>query len=110
MKMFHALCLLLLAPSLVQAQTGSPYSDSSRDNSDVAAEVKALREALLQTQKQVALQQREIETLRERGKVDQDAPVSNVQTTPLATLHRYSYRKFTHASVQGQLYGRPFYQ
>jgi hypothetical protein len=85
MKMLYPLCLLLFVPSLVQAQTGSPNSDSSRDNSDVAAEVKALREALLQTQQQVALQQREIETLRERGKVDQDAPVNPVQTTPLAS-------------------------
>ena len=85
MKLFHALCLLLLAPSLVQAQTGSSYSDSSRDNSDVAAEVKALREALLQTQKQVALQQREIETLRERRETNQDAPVSNVQSPTPAT-------------------------
>ncbi|MGA9157985.1 MAG: hypothetical protein WB249_14445, partial [Candidatus Sulfotelmatobacter sp.] len=85
MKIFHALCLLVLAPSLVQAQTGSPYSDSSRNNSDVAAEVKALREALLQTQKQVALQQREIETLRERRETNQDAAVSNVQTTSQAT-------------------------
>jgi len=55
MKMLYPLCLLLFVPSLVQAQTGSPNSDSSRDNSDVAAEVKALREALLQTQQQVAL-------------------------------------------------------
>ena len=85
MKLFHALCLLLLAPSLVQAQIGSSYSDSSRDNSDVAAEVKALREALLQTQKQVALQQREIETLRERRDPNQDAAVSTVQTTSQAT-------------------------
>ena len=110
MKMFHVLSLLLLAPSLVQAQTGSPYSDSSRDNSDVAAEVKALREALLQTQKQVALQQREIETLRERRDPNQDAAVSTVQTTSHSDLHPYSYRKFTHTSAQGQLYGRLFYQ
>jgi len=85
MKMFYSLCLLLLAPSLVQAQTGSSYSDSSRDNSDVAAEVRALREALLQTQNQVALQQREIETLRGARPTNPDAAVSNVETTSPAT-------------------------
>ena len=110
MKMFHALCLLLLAPSLVQAQTGSPYSDSSRDNSDVAAEVKALREALLQTQKQVALQQREIETLRERRRDQSRCPRQQCANDVARDLHPYSYRKFTHTSAQGQLYGRLFYQ
>lgn len=79
MKLLRALCLLLLAPSLVLAQAGSQNSVSSQNNSDVAAELKALREALVQTQKQMAAQQREIEALKEPEKAEQAAPVGSDQ-------------------------------
>jgi hypothetical protein len=72
-KLLHALCLLLLAPGLMLAQADPQKPDSSPNNSELATEVKALREALLQTQKQMAAQQREIEALKERAKTEQVA-------------------------------------
>src|SRR5271155_1567232 len=64
MRELRALCLLLIAPGLIWAQANPQQLDSSSTSS--AAELKALREALLQTQKQVALQQEEIESLNRR--------------------------------------------
>ena len=60
----RVLCLLLIAPGVVWAQNSPEKLDSSTNNTEVAGEVKTLREALLQTQKQVAVQQQEIETLK----------------------------------------------
>jgi hypothetical protein len=71
MLSLRVLCLLLIAPGVIRAQGNPQKLDSSPNNPDVAAELKALREALLETQKQVASQQREIETLKERSKADQ---------------------------------------
>lgn len=73
MKRLRTLCLLLGAPGILWAQAGSPNPDSRQNDSDVAAEVKALREALLQTQKQVAAQQQEIEALKGRAKTEDTA-------------------------------------
>ncbi len=90
MKVLHPFCLLLLAPGLMLAQAGSQTSDSSRDNLDVAAELKTLREALLQTEKQLVLQQREIEALTERAKIAPAASAGNEQppsTVQVATYH-----------------------
>ena len=63
----RVLCLLLIAPSVVWAQNSPEKLDSSTNNTELAGEVKALREALLQTQKQVATQQQEIEILKAQG-------------------------------------------
>jgi hypothetical protein len=90
MKLSLIWCVLLLSPGLVLAQTSSQKSDSSSSNSDLATEVKALREALLQTQKQVALQEREIETLRgERAKADPAPSVGN--EAPSGAMHVATY-------------------
>src|ERR1700757_1840998 len=64
MLSLRVLCLLLIAPGVVCAQNSSEKLDSSPNNSDVATELKTLREALMQTQKQVAAQQQEIESLK----------------------------------------------
>jgi len=64
MLSLRILCLFLIAPSVLCAQSSPEKVDSSPNNSDVATELKTLREALMQTQKQVAAQQREIETLK----------------------------------------------
>src|SRR3984893_13439187 len=61
------LCLFLIAPGVIFAQSGSEKANSSANNSDVATELKTLREALVQTQKQVAAQQQEIESLKARS-------------------------------------------
>jgi hypothetical protein len=68
MKPIHILFACLLLSGVARAQTSSADSDSSADNPNLATEVKALREALLQTQRQMAAQQREIETLKAQSK------------------------------------------
>jgi hypothetical protein len=89
MRVIRILCPLLLAPSLMWAQAGPQKTDASQSGSDVAAELKALREALLQTQKQMAAQQREIEALKERAKAEQATSVANEQAPTVmdAAIH-----------------------
>jgi hypothetical protein len=78
MKPVHILLACLLWASVARAQTSDVNRDSPADHTDLAAEVKALREALLQTQKQVAVQEREIETLKgQRAKADPAPSVGN---------------------------------
>src|SRR5260221_14388034 len=68
MKPIHFLLACFLLSGVVKAQTSSANPDSSANDTALAAEVKALREALLQTQKQMAAQQHEIETLKAQSK------------------------------------------
>ncbi len=68
MKPVYILLACSVLPGVVKAQTSSANPDSSQRDTNLATEVKALREALLQTQKQMAAQQREIETLKARSK------------------------------------------
>ncbi|HWO34854.1 MAG TPA: hypothetical protein VNO32_39175 [Candidatus Acidoferrum sp.] len=68
MKPIYILLACFLLPGVVKAQTSSANPDSSANDTNLATEVKALREALLQTQKQMAAQQREIETLKAQSK------------------------------------------
>src|SRR3984885_11463018 len=76
----RALCLLLIAPGFIWAQASTQKLDSSPNSS--AAELSALREALLQTQKQVALQQEEIESLNQRLGARQPVSVSTRGEAP----------------------------
>jgi hypothetical protein len=78
----RVLCLLLIAPGVIWAQSGPEKFDSSVNNSEVATELKTLREALMQTQKQVAAQQQEIETLKARANAG-SLSASN-RTSPVA--------------------------
>jgi hypothetical protein len=68
MKPICAAFALLFLPGMLLAQTSGQDPNSSADNTNLTAEVKALREALQQTQKQLANQQHEIETLKEQSK------------------------------------------
>jgi hypothetical protein len=79
MKPFHILLACFLLPSVVKAQTSGANPDSSANDTNLATEVKALREALLQTQKQMAVQQREIETLKAQSR---DAAARTVTNEP----------------------------
>jgi hypothetical protein len=74
-KAIHFSFVCLLLPCIALAQGSAQQTDSSKNDSDLAAEVKALRDALLQTQKQMAAQQLEIEALKERAKTEQAASV-----------------------------------
>lgn len=76
----RALCLLLVAPCLIWAQASPQKLDASPNDS--AAELRALREALLQTQRQVASQQEEIESLNQRLNAKQPASVSRQGEAP----------------------------
>jgi hypothetical protein len=68
MKVIYILIACLLLPGLVRAQASGSNPDSSANDTNLAAEIKSLREALLQTQKQMAAQQREIEILKAQSK------------------------------------------
>jgi hypothetical protein len=68
MKPICVFFALLFLPGLMSAQTSGQDPNSSADSTNLAAEVKALRETLQQTQKQLANQQHEIETLKEQSK------------------------------------------
>src|SRR5271154_5964535 len=74
-NLLYAAWLLLIVPGYVSGQTDA-RTDLATGDSDVAAEVKALREALLQTQQQVAAQQHEIEILKAQSKTDQPGVVN----------------------------------
>jgi hypothetical protein len=88
MKLLRAVLLLLVTPSLVWAQSSVQNSDSSQNDPDVAAELKALREALVQTQKQMAAQQQEIEALKNGAKTEQALPASSEQPNVIdAAMH-----------------------
>ena len=69
MKAIHIAVACLLVPGVTwaQAKTQDPVS-SAASGTDLASEVQALREALAQTQKQVAVQAREIQTLKTQSK------------------------------------------
>jgi hypothetical protein len=80
MRKSRALWLLLVAPGIIWAQAGPQKLDSPLNNS--ADELKILREALLQTQKQVALQQEEIESLNQRLGSRQPVSIGTPAHTP----------------------------
>jgi hypothetical protein len=82
MKAIRVFSALLFLPGLMLAQTSGQDPNSAADNTNLAAEVKALREALKQTQGQVADQQHEIETLREQSKKAPQA-VGTDQPSPM---------------------------
>lgn len=69
MRKIHILLACLLLPSITWAQAkGQDPVSSSGSGTDLASEVRALREALSQTQKQVAAQASEIQTLKSQSK------------------------------------------
>jgi hypothetical protein len=68
MKPYYILFACLLLPGVVRGQTTSTNPDPSTKDANLAAEIKALREALSQTQQQMAAQQREIDTLKAQSK------------------------------------------
>jgi hypothetical protein len=81
-KALRAVFLMVMAPGLMWGQSTAQKTDPSPNNSDVAVELKALREALLQTQKQMASQQDEIEALKQLLSPKQSAPVSTQGNAP----------------------------
>jgi hypothetical protein len=101
MRVLRALCFVLIVPGFLWAQSSPQKADSSTNDSDVAAELKAVREALSQTQmqmasqqqafrdalsqtqKQMAAQQQEIEALKLQSRAEQTASASNEQPARL---------------------------
>jgi len=76
MKAICVFFAFLLLPGTMPAQARG-QEPSSAGNMNLAAEVNALREALQETQKQVADQQREIETLKAQPKSGQATSSAN---------------------------------
>ena len=73
MTMLRTLCLPLILPGLMWAQAIPEKPDAPPDNLEVAAELKALRSALLQAEKELAAQRREIEALKHQSKAEEEA-------------------------------------
>src|ERR1700738_285708 len=82
MKAIYTLFACLLLPGAMLAQASGHEPDSSTNNTKLAAEVKALREALSQTQQQLATQQREIEMLKAQSKPSPTTSATNDLRTP----------------------------
>jgi hypothetical protein len=74
--------LLLVAPGLACGQAATQSADSAKNNSDVAAQLEALRAALSQTQQQVAAQQQEIQLLKSQLNNGQHNAVTAVTPVP----------------------------
>ena len=66
MKLLTILGLALLTSSMTLGQTTSPNASSSSDSSNITNELKSLRDAITEQQKQIAQQQQEIEKLRQQ--------------------------------------------
>jgi len=79
MKAIHILLAWLLLSGVQLAQANGQNSSSSSD-APLAAEVKALREALAQTQKQLAAQQHEIDVLKAASGNIKTDPAPDVET------------------------------
>src|ERR1700751_5286947 len=80
MKPIHILFACFFFPVVALGQTSNPNPDSSANDTSLAAEVKALREALLQTQKPMAAQQRELEPLKAKSKDEAPRTAPNEPT------------------------------
>src|SRR5260221_13634431 len=68
MRLLQAASVLMLASCLAMGQTPSPAAD---DPNSVAAEIKALREAMAAQQQQIAQQQQQIEKLQKQAAAPQ---------------------------------------
>jgi hypothetical protein len=80
MRAIHIVFASLLLPGITLAQAkGQDASSLPASGTDLAAEVQALREALSQTQKQVAEQQAEIQTLKTQPRDVQVTPPTDNQ-------------------------------
>jgi hypothetical protein len=81
MRWVAKICLLVLAPGLMLAQTTAQNAPS--DPTSVAAELKALREAMAQQQQQIAQQQQQIDKLQKAL----EAKTAGTPHVEEATLH-----------------------
>jgi len=112
-------CLLLTGVMLGQVSTGA--SDPPGNDTSLAAEVQALREALSQTQKQLVAQQQEIESLKAQSTASATStPSDDAASTQIDSRARalassriepgYTYPKshgYKQASAQGGLQTGP---
>ena len=80
MRTVHIVLACLLLPGISWAQAkGQDPGSLPASGTDLASEVQALREALSQTQKQVAAQQAEIQTLKTQSKAAAMTPATDGQ-------------------------------
>ena len=110
MKAIYIFFALLLLPAALLGQATGQETDSSANNSDVTTEVKALRETLLQMQKQMAAQQQEIENLKAQSNSRATASAANrllpkedeISTHDLGSTSPEPASGFTPANVRQQ--------
>src|SRR5215470_15196108 len=104
MRVLLILALLLVTPFFASAQTNAERTNSSAKDSAEAAELKSLREALAQTQKQLEKQRQEIEALKQRSKAEGAAPVPREKpsaaesATPIIIASATESSSYTNAS------------
>ena len=77
MKVFHLFIAPLFLASVVLAQDAGQDPKCSTNATNLAGEVQSLREALAQTQKQLAAEHQEIEALKANLKTGSTIPASN---------------------------------
>ena len=99
MKLLHLFLGSLLLGGGLLAQDSGPAPKSSTTGTDLTGEVESLREALSQTQKQLAAQQQEIETLKARSKL---GTASNDATSTEMDERTYDLTSSTSASGASQ--------
>jgi hypothetical protein len=114
MKPIYIVIACLLLSGVVRGQTSGANPDSTANDANLAAEIKALREALLQTQKQMAVQQQEIEALNERAITEQAASVGNQHPPSMidAAMHTAvpSNPGFASSTIGANVSGQPVSQ
>ncbi len=87
MRVIHILFACLLLPGIMRAQAkGQDPGSLPASSTDLASEVQALRQALSQTQKQVAAQQAEIQTLKTQSTA---SPVTQASDNPIPVERTY---------------------
>src|SRR6516164_5574463 len=83
MRWLGKICLLALAPGMILTQTIAQNAPS--DQASVAAELKALREAMVQQQQQIAQQQQRIDGLQKALEEKTTAGTPRVEDAALRT-------------------------
>src|SRR5436190_2101712 len=87
MKLLTTLGFALLTSSMMLGQTANPTISSSSDSSNITNELKSLREAITEQQKQIAQQQQEIEKLRQQVSANGSTAEAHVVNASLVTTN-----------------------
>src|SRR5438552_9610025 len=87
MKLLTTLGFALLTSSMMLGQTANPTTSSSSDSSNITNELKSLRDAITEQQKQIAQQQQEIEKLRQQVAANGSTAQAHAVNASLSTTN-----------------------